>query len=140
MGKENTPGIFIFVGENRSKTAIEKGYSWQECQRTGVPRLAAKPLWEALQEIGIDPNQQIFFNLWDDSWNPNPYIPDILKEMAEDGEIIVGMGKKVQTELEKLNIPHKKMTHPAARGKTRGTDLYRKHVREVLFDSSKILP
>lgn len=132
MSKENTPGIFIFVGENRSKTAQEKGWSWQECQRTGIPRLAAKPLWEALTNININPNDQIFFNLWDDEWKLNKFIPEILTEMAEDGEIIIALGQKVHTELGKLGIPHKEMVHPAARGKIRKTSLFRKHVREVL--------
>ncbi|KKU09371.1 MAG: hypothetical protein UX13_C0042G0007 [Candidatus Woesebacteria bacterium GW2011_GWB1_45_5] len=124
--------IYIFVGENRSKMAREKGWGWQECQRTGVPRLAAKPLWEALFEIKLDPNGQIFFNLWDDGWKISRFVPEILKEMAEDGEVIIGMGRKVQAELRRLNIPHREMAHPAARGKIRATHLYRKHVREVL--------
>lgn len=132
MSAENRTEIFIFVGENRSKTAQEKGWSWQECQRTGIPRLAAKPLLEALAEIKLNPNEQVFFNLWDDEWKPNKFIPEILKEMAEDGEVIVAMGQKVHNELTKLSIPHKEMVHPAARGKIRRTDLYRKHVKEIL--------
>ena len=122
----------MFVGENRSKTAIEKGWSWQECQRTGKPVLCAKPLWDALTEIDLNPNEQIFFNLWDDEWNKNDFIPEILKEMAEDGETIVGMGRKVQTELQKLGIQHKEIVHPAARGKIRKTELYRAHLKKVL--------
>lgn len=124
--------IFIFVGENRSPLAQEKGYSWQECQRTGKPVLAAKPLWEALIQIGINPNEQLFFNLWNDDWRPNKIVPEILKELAQDGEIIVGMGRKVQKELHRLNIPHKELVHPAARGKIRRTDRWRKHVKSVL--------
>lgn len=120
------------MGENRSKTAQEKGWSWQECQRTGIPRLAAKPLWEALTEMNISPSEQIFFNLWDDEWQLNKFIPEILTEMAEDGEIIVALGQKVHNELTKQGIPHREMIHPAARGKIRKTSLFRKHVREVL--------
>jgi hypothetical protein len=133
MNKEQTPGIFIFVGENRSRTAQEKGWSWQECQRTGKPVLCAKPLWEALSQININPNHQIFFNLWDDEWNLNNFIPEILREMSEDGEAIVAMGRKVHIQLEKLDIPHKEMVHPAARGKIRKTSLYREHVKETLL-------
>lgn len=136
MSKENTPGIFIFVGENRSKTAQEKGWSWQECQRTGVPRLAAKPLWEALTEININPNEQVFFNLWDDEWNLNKFIPEILTEIAEDGETIIALGEKVHMELIKLGILHKKMVHPAARGRIRKTSLYRNHVKQVLTNEA----
>ena len=124
--------IYIFVGENRSKTAKENGYSWQGCQQTGKPVLAMKPLWEALEEIGLDPRAQVFFNLWDDGWNPNELIPEILMEFIDSGEIVVGMGRNVQKALRELNIPHREMYHPAARGKIRRSDLYRKHVKEVL--------
>lgn len=133
MRKENTPGIFVFVGENRSKTAQEKGWSWQECQKTG-PVLCAKPLWRALSQplLGLNPNEQVFFNLWDDEWRLNKFIPDILKEMEEDGETIIAMGQKVHGELARLGIPHKEIVHPAARGKIRKSSLYDKHVRETL--------
>lgn len=133
MSKENTSGIFIFVGENRSKTAQVKGWSWQECQRTG-PVLCAKPLWRALSqpELGLNPNEQIFFNLWDDNWKVNRFIPEILKEMGEDGETIVAMGQKVHNQLIKLNVPHRLIVHPAARGKIRTSCLYDKHIREIL--------
>lgn len=124
--------IYIFVGENRSELAQKNGYSWDECQRTGKPVLAMKPLWEALEEINLDPKAQIFFNLWDDSLNFDSEVPKILKGLADNGKIIIGMGKKVQKELQKLGIPHLEMVHPAARGKIRKTVLYRKHVREVL--------
>src|SRR5258706_4615034 len=133
MNKENTPGIFVFVGENRSKTAQEKGWSWQTCQLTG-PVLCAKPLWRALSQpgLGLNPNAQIFFNLWDDQWRPNRFVSEILREMAEDGEIIVAMGQKVQRVLVKLGIPHKEIVHPAARGKILKAALYDEHVKEVL--------
>lgn len=133
MNKENTPGIFVFVGENRSKTAQERGWSWQECQRTG-PVLCAKTLWRALSQprLRLNPNEQIFFNLWDDEWKPNIYIPEILKEMEEDGEIIVAMGRKVHGELVKLGIPHKEIIHPSARGKIRKASRYDKHVKNIL--------
>ena len=132
MEREKTPGMFVFVGENRSKMAQQRGWSWQECQRTGVPRLAAKPLWEAITKLGLNPNEQIFFNLWDDGWKPNKFIPDILKEMTEDGEIVIAMGQKVHRELERQGIPHRKMVHPAARGPIRKTSLYQEHVKKVL--------
>ncbi len=124
--------IYIFVGENRSKTAEENGHSWQECQRTGIPVLSAIRLFDALTQNGLDPKAQIIFNLWGDNRKLNPLVPEILREMAEDGETIIGMGQKVQAELDKLGIPHKQMTHPAARGKIASKVLYRKHVKEVL--------
>lgn len=126
--------IYVFVGENRSKTAQEKGYSWTECQKTGKPVLSAIQLWNALEKIGLNPNEQIFFNLWDDDFQENKLIPEILKEMAEDGEEIIGMGKNVQDQLKKLGIHHKEMIHPAARGKIRNKDLYANHVKNVLSE------
>lgn len=120
------------MGENRSNLAQKNGYSWEQCQRTGKPVLAMKPLWEALEEINLDPKAQIFFNLWDDRLNFEEQVPIILRSLAGEGKIIVGMGRKVQKELQKLGIPHLEMVHPAARGKIRKTALYRRHVRGVL--------
>lgn len=127
--------IFVFVGENRSNLAQKNGYSWAECQRTGKPVLAMKPLWEALEEINLDPRAQVFFNLWDDSRKIDELVPKILKGLSEQGEIIIGMGRKVQKELQKQGIPHLEMVHPAARGKIRKTALYRRHVRGILSDT-----
>ena len=124
----------VFVGEKRSKTAQEKGYSWQECQTTGKPVLSAIRLFDALSANGLDPKLQIFLNLWRDDMNPNDAAPEILKEMAKAGETIVAMGNKVSSELEKLGIPHKRIIHPAARGKIANKILYRSHIKEVLFD------
>lgn len=131
MGKESTQGIFIFVGENRSKTAVEKGWSWQNCQVTGEPHLSAIPLWKALKGIDLNPSHQTFFNLWDENWKINKYVPEILKEMSEDWEI-VAMGQKVHKELEKIGVEHKTIIHPAARGKNRRTDLYNSHIKKIL--------
>jgi len=124
----------VFVGENRSQTAQEKGYSWEECQRTGHPVLSAIRLFDALSSIGLDPNVQIFINLWEDNANPNQMSPLILKEMSEEGEIIVAMGRKVSAELKRLGIPHKKIIHPAARGKIANKIRYRFHIKEALQD------
>ncbi|HJY98493.1 MAG TPA: hypothetical protein VJ227_02140 [Patescibacteria group bacterium] len=131
MGKP-TPGIYIFVGENRSPKAKDNGLSWTGCQITGIPRLAMKPLWEAFEKAGIDPRIQIFFNLWNDDGSPSEMNRGIIKEMAGDGEIVVGMGRKVQAELQKLGIAHREMFHPAARGRIRATKLFRQHVKRVL--------
>ena len=124
--------IYIFVGENRSKTAKENGYSWQECQRTGKPVLSAIRLFDALSKNGLDPRAQVIFNLWNDDGSLNRFIPEILMELAEDGETIIAMGQKVQAELQRLGIEHKPLIHPAARGKIASKVLYRKHFREVL--------
>jgi len=135
MEREKIPVLYIFVGENRSKTAKEKGWSWQECQTTGIPKNSAKKLWEALNKLNINPDYQIFHNLWNDDGELNRNVVEVLKEMAEDGEVIIGMGKKVQGELKNLNIPHREMVHPAARGKWYNRDLYSQHVKKVLSES-----
>lgn len=128
-----TPGIFIFVGENRSKTAQEKGYSWYECQRTGKPVQCAIPLFRAITNAGLNPREQIFFNLWDDEWRENEMVFEILKEFADSGEVIIGMGQKVQKKLKELGIPFRPMIHPAALGKIRKAELYDAHVSTVLY-------
>jgi hypothetical protein len=125
---------YVFVGVNRSPTAQEKGYSWQECQRTGVPVLSAIKLFDALSFNGLDPKVQIFFNLWNDDRNLNELVLEELKKIAEDEMIIVGMGAKVQAKLEELGIPHLKLIHPAARGIFTSKALYREHIKEVLTD------
>lgn len=131
-----TPAFYVFVGENRSPKAKDNGYSWTGCQITGIPRLAMKPLAEALEAVNLDWRYPIFLNLWNDDMSKNLINREIIKELADDGEVIIGMGKKVQEELKNLNIPHREMTHPAARGKIRKTNLFRHHVRKVLFSHS----
>lgn len=125
---------FIFVGENRSKTAQEKEYSWEGCQRSGKPVLSAIRFFDALSYLGLDPGEQIILNLWNDDWTFNIDVLGNLKVLADKGEIIVGMGKRVQTELERLGIPHRKLIHPAARGKIASKELYRRHLGEVLSE------
>lgn len=125
--------ILVFVGENRSQTAQEKGYSWQWCQRNR-PVLSAIRLWDALATNGLDPKIQTFFNLWRDDNEINRVVVAILREMAQDGETIIGMGNKVSDGLKKLNIPHKKIIHPAALGKIASKRRYRSYVKKVLDD------
>jgi hypothetical protein len=127
-----TVETFVFVGENRSNKAKEGNHTWQSCQKNGKPVLCAIQLWDALSGAGLDPKRQIFFNLWNDDGNPISSVPRKLKQMIDAGYEVVGMGKNVQRELSRLSIPHREMTHPAARGKIRRKDLYRKHVKEVL--------
>lgn len=124
--------ILVFVGESRSQTAKDKGYTWINCQVTGKPVNSAIRLFDALRSVGLDPNQQVFFNLWDDEDVLNPVVPEVLKEMAQDGEIIVAMGHRAGNELSRLGIPHEQIIHPAARGKIASRVLYRAHVKEIL--------
>lgn len=109
--------MFIFVGEKRSKRAIEMNVTWDD------GRLAAKTVFEAIEYCEIPLSECKFVNLWSD--NDELQIPPI------DG-IVIGMGKKVQDKLDVLGIEHIKIVHPAARGKIRKHELYMKHVQNQI--------
>jgi len=107
---------FLFVGEERSPTAIEKGWTWKD------RRLAAAHLSKATDALGIDWNSLTFLNVYED---------DIEDIRSFDG-IVVAMGRKVEKELKKHEIPHLYIHHPAARGKIRIIENYKQHVKEQL--------
>ncbi len=116
-----------FVGERRSRRAVELGVYWEN------GRLAAKTLHEALRAIGLDPKAQIYLNLFpDDETSPSEAALDMLQELVEQGVTIVGMGRVVQKALERARIPHLPMIHPAARGAIRARARYQAHVTTVL--------
>ncbi|OGM10986.1 hypothetical protein A2Z22_03915 [Candidatus Woesebacteria bacterium RBG_16_34_12] len=125
--------IFVFVGEKRSDTAQAKGYSWEECQINNKPVLSAIRLFDALNYCGLNPREQVILNLWNDGGELNSIVIERLKDYAEEGRIIIGMGKKVQMVLEESRIPHRKLIHPAARGKIANRSIYREHFREVVL-------
>jgi hypothetical protein len=119
----------LFVGECRSLTAIKKGWVWQD------GRLAAKPLFIALEAMGVDPAKQSFCNLWTDP----PHVPNVtahrktmLRRAANDGTQIVALGQRVSAELKRMGIGHIAIVHPAARGRIRKRERYIAHVREKL--------
>lgn len=119
----------LFVGECRSLTAIKKGWRWKD------GRLAAKPLFEALEAMGVDPAKQQFCNLWTDP----PYAPVItahriamLRRASANGLKIIALGQRVSVELQNLDIDHVALVHPAARGRIRKRERYVAHVREKL--------
>lgn len=117
-----------FVGECRSLTAKRKHWTWKD------GRLAAKPLFEALAALGIDPAAHNFCNLWTDA-SP-PIIPisrvRMLRARRDEGVVIIALGKKVSIELTKREIDHVALVHPAARGKIRKRARYVAHVAERL--------
>lgn len=119
---------FFFVGECRSPTAKRKGWTWKD------GRLAAKPLFEALAAMKIDPGAHVFLNLWTDS--TPPVIPwqrvQRIRAAANAGVIVVALGKRVSTELAKRGIDHVALVHPAARGAIRKRERYINHVKERL--------
>lgn len=119
---------FLFVGECRSLTAKRMNWTWKD------GRLAAKPLFEALRAMGVDPAQHDYINLWTDS--TPPVVPwqrvQRLKAHATDGGVIVALGKRVSDELKARQIEQVALVHPAARGAIRKRERYVAHVAERL--------
>jgi hypothetical protein len=120
--------MFIFVGECRSATAQERGWSWAD------GHLAAKPLFEALRAAGIDPTEQRFVNLFRDP--PSAHLVNhrsfvVLRDRAPAVRI-VALGKRVAHELARRGLVHIALVHPAARGRIRKRERYIEHVRERL--------
>jgi hypothetical protein len=123
---------FVFVGERPSRRAEQLGATWQN------GRLAGKTLREALLAVGIEPTAQVYLNLWD---GPEPHAGDeaheamsiaILRRYVKADHIVIGMGAIVCRTLIQHGIPHRRLTHPAARGAIRARDIYQAHVRAVL--------
>ena len=110
----------IFVGERRSPTAIARGWRWED------GRLAGKQLFDALYALGIEPLHCRFANAFEVG-----HI-DGVRRLVAQGWTAIGMGKKAQQRLRAERIPHRELTHPAARGSIRLKANYLNHVREVL--------
>lgn len=107
---------FLFVGEERSPTAIKMGVTWKD------RRLAAAHLSKAVEAIGIDWDKLTFKNVFEDD----------IEDIKSFNGIVVAMGRKVERELKKHQISHEYIHHPAARGKIRIVENYKAHVREKL--------
>ncbi len=112
----------LFVGEEPSKTAKEKGWVW------GDEQLCSKTLLEALDKAGVHRESLQFINLFEDG-SVNQDSIQMIKDFKSS---VIGMGNKVQRALTKNNIGHHALIHPAARGKIRKTELYQAHVKKVL--------
>lgn len=89
---------FLFVGEERSPTAIRMGVTWKD------RRLAAAHLSKATDALGLDWESLTFKNVYEDN------IEDI---KSFDG-IIVAMGRKVERELKKHQIRHEYIHHSSS--------------------------
>lgn len=134
------PALITFIGECRSLTAVRKGWSWAD------GRLAAKPLFEALRAMGVDPAAHSFVNLFADpvdthtrpaSLRAEPKIDHgtvaSLRECLRGGtRICVALGRRVSLELTRLGIAHVALVHPAARGRIRKRHRYINHVKTTL--------
>jgi hypothetical protein len=122
---------FLFVGEQPSKTADERKWTWES------GRLSAKTLFDALRACGIDPERCGFVNAFcDHSYGPDGYEIEVrvrlLRATARAGLKLVAMGDRVSKLLDTNGIEHITIRHPAARGALRRSDLYAKHVRQML--------
>lgn len=121
----------LFVGECRSITAQRKGWTWKD------GRLAAKPLFEALEAMGVNPRAHEYMNLWLDGVAPEhqSVVPSKIARINArrlDGAVVVALGKRVSKELAKRGVTHVALVHPAARGKIRKRARYVAHVAERL--------
>jgi hypothetical protein len=110
----------LFVGEQRSPTAIRMGVTWLD------RRLAAKQLFDAFDTLGVDPAQFRFCNVRETKAEA------VIGEAVAEGIPIVGMGRIVQGELRRMGVSYHAMVHPAARGKIRQKSVYTAHVATVM--------
>lgn len=106
----------LFVGERRSNKAKQMGVVWSD------GNLAAKPLFEALLAISIDPKKHQFVNWFEGG-------KAIVRK--HDG-LVVAMGNKVQAALAKEGIGFIPIIHPAARGAIRLRASYMAHIASRL--------
>jgi uracil-DNA glycosylase len=125
---------FVFVGERPSKRALQIGATWENA------KLAGNTLRKALCAAGIEPEHQLYLNLFGDTAEAeisltNTVILRIkkIKRLHKDGHVIVAMGRRVAEMLTHFNLPHRRIFHPAARGKIRKRELYHQHIRQVLL-------
>lgn len=91
-------------------------------------RLAAKQLFDALDALGIKPEQRAFVN-WFEAGGP-----ERVRELAADYRL-VAMGRKVQMALDAQGIAYIALVHPAARGRIRRKEIYAAHVAEMLGEA-----
>jgi uracil-DNA glycosylase len=123
---------FVFVGEKPSKRALQIGATWEN------GKLAGKTLKDGLLALGIDPDDQIYVNLFNMDGTVNLEEDRIAfafgAKYPDDNRPphVVAMGKKVDRELTRRGVVHLSIIHPAARGKIRKTELYQAHLAERL--------
>ena len=114
----------LFVGEEPSKTALERAWKW------GDDHLCSKTLLEALDAADFPRNQANFENIFEEGVIKK----EIIRKVRVRGmtKPIVAMGRKVENALNKHGVAHIPMIHPAARGENRGKELYQSHVKDII--------
>ena len=126
----------LFVGQERSKLAQERGVYWEDEAQ------CANQLFRALRANNINPQKCSFVNLFTDESDGVKYSDKTINKKGLNkvykwvGEI-VGMGSLVHKKLHELKIPHIQIVHPSARGKIRAKAVYTQHIREKLGEISK---
>lgn len=116
---------FLFVGEKPSNKAIAMKVAWVD------GRLAAKQLFDALKDNGIDPAEHKFENIFHQR-EEEIINKEAVRRIRKTDLVVVGMGQKVQQALDLLKIKHIKIVHPAARGKIRKKERYSQHIKDML--------
>jgi len=109
--------MYLFVGEKRSNKAVKMNVTWID------GRLAAKQLFDALINLGINPKDHSYCNYFERGGK------SIVKK--HNGKIIA-MGSKVSRALMRDKIEHIKIIHPAARGTIRLKKNYFNHIKQKL--------
>jgi len=118
---------FVFVGEKRSATAIARGWTWES------GRLCADTLHRALAASGLEPRAQTYRNAYrDDDGAPDDAQLAEVAALAAAGTPVVALGRRASRALADRGVPHRVLTHPAARGAIRKAERYRAHVAAVL--------
>jgi len=107
---------YLFVGEERSPTAIRMGVTWRD------KRLAAAHLSKAVEALNVKWCECAFLNVYEDN----------IEDIRSFNGPVIAMGRKVEKELKKHQIEHEYIHHPAARGKIRIIENYKEHVREQI--------
>jgi hypothetical protein len=132
--KRVTPGPkYVFVGEKRSHRAIAMNVTWAD------GRLSAKTLQDALRQMDVDPDMQVYVNLFLDGegWRVDITALSRARSLHESGTQVVALGRRVQRLLAREGVRHLGLVHPAARGTIRTRDRYRAHVASVLCGTAR---
>ena len=120
---------YLFVGERPSPLAARKGWRWTD------GRVCARTLYRALAAADIAPAKVHFVNLWTVPGLGRPTgAPNLeaVQSKADEGVVVIALGRLVERTLRRAGTPHRYMIHPAARGTMRKQERYIAHVRAVL--------
>ncbi len=131
VAEPSTPSPrFVFVGERRSRRAVQMGVCWRD------GRLAARTLFAALRAAGIEPAEHHFVNAYLDDGTVDQRTLRRVRHWQRRGLVIVAMGQRAQRAVASAGIEYVPLIHPAARGAIRRLASYQAHVAAVLGGQS----